>query len=155
ERHVCRALPPAVARERAGGRLMAGDDGLVAAYDGRVLGRLWTFVRPYRPLFWMALLLSPLNQFFSLVQPYLLKVGIDRYVSTGDLVGLRRLGTIFIGAIVGEFLSFYGQQYATMLVAQRSLGDLRTALFAHLQRLPMAYYDRTPVGKVVSRVTTD
>jgi len=135
---------------------MAGDDAALGkAYDGRVLRRLWAYVRPYRGLFWVALLLSPVNQVFSLVQPYLLKIGIDRYVGARDLVGLRGLGTTFVVAIVGEFLSYYGQQYATMLVAQRSLGDLRSALFAQLQQLPMAYYDRTPVGKVVSRVTTD
>jgi ATP-binding cassette subfamily B protein len=100
-------------------------------------------------------LLSPVNQLFSLVQPYLVKLGIDRYVLTGDTVGLRRVGIVFVVAIVGEFASFYGQQYLTMVAAQRSLADLRVALFARLQRLPLRFFDRTPVGRVVSRVTTD
>ena len=117
--------------------------------------RLWAYVRPYRGVFWAALLLSPVNQLFALVQPYLLKVGIDRYVRRGDAAGLRGLGLVFAAAVAGELLSAYGQQYLTMVVAQRSLGDLRTALFAHLQRLPMRYFDTTPVGKLVSRVTTD
>lgn len=117
--------------------------------------RLWAYVRPYRGVFWAALLLSPVNQLFALVQPYLLKVGIDRYVRRGDAAGLRGLGLVFAAAVAGELVSAYGQQYLTMVVAQRSLGDLRTALFAHLQRLPMRYFDTTPVGKLVSRVTTD
>ena len=130
-------------------------EALGKAYDARLLGRLWEFVRPHRRVFWAALLLSPVNQVFSLVQPYLLKVGIDRYVSSADLNGLHRLGLFFVAAVVGEFASFYGQQYLTMVVAQRSLADLRVTLFARLLRFPMRFFDRTPVGKVVSRVTTD
>jgi ATP-binding cassette subfamily B multidrug efflux pump len=125
------------------------------AYDGRLVRRLWTYVRPYRGTFWGALLLSPVNQGFSLVQPYLLMVGINRYVAAGDTAGLGRLASYFLVAIVGEFVSYYGQSYLTMLVAQRSLADLRVRLFAHLQRLPTSFFDRTPVGKLVSRVTTD
>ncbi|MGH7895765.1 MAG: ABC transporter ATP-binding protein [Candidatus Binatia bacterium] len=125
------------------------------AYDARLIGRLWTFVWPYRGIFWAAFLLSPVNQAFSLVQPYLLMLGIDRYVAAKDTAGLGWLAQLFVVAVVGEFASYYGQSYLTMLVAQRSLADLRVTLFAHLQRLPMAFFDRTPVGKVVSRVTTD
>jgi ATP-binding cassette subfamily B protein len=125
------------------------------AYDSRLVRRLWPFVRPYRRVFWGALLLSPLNQACSLVQPLLVMVGIDRYIEPGDATGLRLMAALFAVAIVGEFVSYYWQQYLTMLVAQRSLADLRVATFAHLQRLPMRFYDRTPVGRVVSRVTTD
>ena len=125
------------------------------AYDARLLGRLWPFVRPYRAAFWTALLLSPLHQAFGLVQPYLLKLGIDEYVQRADLAGLTHLGMLFVGAIVGEFFTMWGQQYLTMVVAQRSLADLRLAVFARLQRFPMRFFDRNPVGKVVSRVTTD
>jgi ATP-binding cassette subfamily B protein len=95
------------------------------------------------------------NQAFSLVQPYLLMIGIDRYVAARDTDGLGRLAIIFLVAVVGEFCSYYGQSYLTMLVAQRSLADLRVGVFKHLQRLPMSFFDRTPVGKLVSRVTTD
>jgi ATP-binding cassette subfamily B protein len=131
------------------------DEELGKAYDARLIRRLWTFVRPYRRVFWAALLLSPVNQVFSLVQPLLVKVGIDRYVQAGDAHGLALVGLAFAVAIVGEFASYYWQQYTTMLVAQRSLADLRVTAFAQLQRLPMSFYDRTPVGRVVSRVTTD
>jgi ATP-binding cassette subfamily B protein len=125
------------------------------AYDARLLWRLWEFVRPYRTVFWIALLLSPVNQAFSLVQPYLLKLGIDQYVLKHDLDGLSRLGWFFIAAIIGEFVSYYWQQYLTMVVAQQSLADLRIATFSRLQRFPMRFFDTNPVGRVVSRVTTD
>lgn len=109
----------------------------------------------YRSAAWLTLLLSTVQQAFSLVQPYLLKIGVDRYVRTGDLTGLDRLGWLYAGVIAGEFLAYYGQQYLTMVVAQGSLADLRRDVFARLQRFPMRYFDRHPVGKVVSRVTTD
>jgi len=131
------------------------DADLGKAYDGRLLRRLWQFVRPYRAVFWTALLLSPVNMLFSLVQPYLVKIGIDRYVLTGDGAGLRRIGLLFAAALVGEAFTYYGQQYLTMVLAQRSLADLRIALFARLQRFPMAFFDKNPLGKVVSRLTTD
>jgi ATP-binding cassette subfamily B multidrug efflux pump len=120
-----------------------------------LLRRLWRFVRPYRSAAWCTLALSTAQQLLSLLQPYLLKIGVDRYVSTGDLAGLGRLGWLFMAAIAGEFLAYYGQQYLTMVVAQGSLAELRGAVFARLQQLPMRYFDRNPVGKVVSRVTTD
>jgi ATP-binding cassette subfamily B protein len=136
--------------------MAAGQDSeLGKAYDARVLRKLWTYVRPYRRVFWAALLLSPVNQVFTLVQPYLLKLGVDRYVAQRDPSGLRGLGLVFVIAIAGEFVSYYWQQYLTMVVAQRSLADLRVALFARLQRLPMRFFDANPVGRVVSRVTTD
>jgi ATP-binding cassette subfamily B protein len=132
-----------------------GEEQLGKAYDRRLIGRLWEYVRPYRGVFWGAVLLSPVTQLFGLVQPYLLKLGIDGYVAHGDVSGLRTLGLLFLGAIVGEFVAQYWQQYLTTVVAQRSLADLRVALFARLQRFPMRFFDRNPVGRVVSRLTTD
>src|SRR5205814_10406770 len=78
-----------------------------------------------------------------------------RYVLRGDAHGLQQLGVVFIAAVVGEFTAYYWQQYLTMLVAQRSLADLRVALFARVQRFPMQFFDRNPVGRIVSRLTTD
>jgi ATP-binding cassette subfamily B multidrug efflux pump len=132
-----------------------GEEELGKAYDARLLRRLWEYVRPYRGVFWCAVLLSPVNQVFALVQPYLLKKGIDESIARGDLLGLRNVALVFVAAIVGEFTSQYGQQYLTTIVAQRSLADLRIALFARLQRFPMGFFDKNPVGRVVSRLTTD
>ena len=62
---------------------------------------------------------------------------------------------MYLVLVLGEFSTFYGQFYLTMMVAQYSLSDLRLALFRHVERLPMAFFDRTPVGRLVSRMTTD
>src|SRR5947208_9850248 len=103
----------------------------------------------------MALVLSAAQQAFRLVQPYLVKVGIDRYVARYDAGGLRALGLVYLAMIAAEFATYYGQQYLTMVLAQRSLADLRVALFARVQRFPMRFFDQNPVGRVVSRLTTD
>src|SRR4029453_1515977 len=93
-------LPAAGARRRARGVRVIDEaqDEIGKAYDARLLQRLWTFVRPYRGIFWAALLLSSVNQAFSLVQPYLLVVGIDRYVAAQDTTGLTRLAVVFFVA---------------------------------------------------------
>ena len=101
------------------------------------------------------MLCLPLTSACSLAQPYLLKVAIDRYIAQGDRAGLLRIGALYGLAMLAEFGFLYLQYYLTMLVAQRSLADLRVALFAHLQRLPARFFDRNPVGRLVTRLTTD
>jgi ATP-binding cassette subfamily B multidrug efflux pump len=125
------------------------------AYDLRLIKRLWEFMAPYKRLFWLGMLLLPLQQAFGLAQPYLMKVGIDQYIGGRDLGGLRNVGLLFFGALMGETVTVFLQYYLTMLVAQRCLADLRVAIFAHVQKLPMSYFDRNPVGRLVTRMTTD
>ncbi len=69
--------------------------------------------------------------------------------------GLAMMGAIYALLLLGEFSCFFGQFYLTMMVAQYSLSDLRLALFRHVEQLPMAFFDRNPVGRLVSRMTTD
>jgi ATP-binding cassette subfamily B protein len=101
----------------------------------------------------MALL--PLQQALGLAQPYLMKIGIDQYIAARDLVGLRNVGLLFLAALIGETVTLFFHYYLTMQVAQRCLADLRVALFSHVQKLPMSYFDRNPVGRLVTRMTTD
>ena len=125
------------------------------AYDERLMRRLWGYVRPYRGWFALAVACMPLLLAFALVQPYVLKVAIDRYVSRGNAGGLALMAGAYLAALTGEFLTYFWQYYCTMLVAQRCLADLRVDLFRHLQRLPMRYFDRNPVGRLVTRMTSD
>ncbi len=125
------------------------------AYDFRLIKRLWHFIVPYKRLFLMSLMLLPLQQGFGLAQPYLMKVGIDRFIAGKDLWGLQNVMLLFFVALVGETLAAFGQYYLSMLVAQRCLADLRVAIFNHVQKLPMSYFDRNPVGRLVTRMTTD
>ncbi|MEW6270869.1 MAG: ABC transporter ATP-binding protein [Thermodesulfobacteriota bacterium] len=131
------------------------EDGVTAAYDAELLRRLWRFIRPYRGTFWLSVAILPVISALMLAQPYLLKVAIDRYVERGDAAGLTRIAVLFALAVAGEFVALYYQYYLTMVVAQKSLADLRVALFTHLERLPQRFFDRNPVGRLVTRLTTD
>ena len=102
------------------------------AYDLRLIKRLWLFIRPYKRLFYISLLLLPLQQALGLAQPYLMKVGIDRYIAGKDLWGLQTLMLLFLGALIGETLAAFAHYYLAMLVAQRCLADLRVAIFSHV-----------------------
>jgi ATP-binding cassette, subfamily B, multidrug efflux pump len=140
------------------------------AYDSRLLRWVWCYIRPYRGLFWLSVVLMPLNSIFALLQPFVIKLTIDIFLaarrsgppawlaSTIKLShghGLMVMGGLYVLLLLGEFATFYGQFYLTMMVSQYSLSDLRLALFKHVERLPMSFFDRTPVGRLVSRMTTD
>ena len=124
------------------------------AYDVELARRLWRFIRPHRKVFFLSALLLPVHQLFNLVQPLLLKAGFDA-VAAGDGFTLLTTGVLFGAALLAEAAAFFFQYYLSMLVAQRCLADLRVKLFSHVQRLPMSYFDRNPVGRVMTRMTTD
>ncbi len=124
-------------------------------YDIALLQRLWPYVRPYKRQFFAALICLPITSGFLLAQPYILKLAIDRYIRQHDAHGLKIAGMLYAVALIGEFIFFYWQYYATMTVAQKSLADLRYDLFAHLQELPASFFERNPVGRLVTRLTTD
>jgi ATP-binding cassette subfamily B protein len=125
------------------------------AYDLRLIQRLWRFILPYKRHFLLSMLLLPVQQAFGLAQPYLMKIGIDQYIAGRDLWGLQSVMLLFFGALIGETVTVFAHYYLSMLVAQRCLADLRVAIFAHVQKLPMSYFDRNPVGRLVTRMTTD
>jgi ATP-binding cassette subfamily B multidrug efflux pump len=125
------------------------------AYDLRLIRCLWKYITPYKRLFLLAMLLLPLQQAFGLAQPYLMKIGIDQYIAQRDLAGLQTVVLIFLGALAGETITVFFHYYLTMAVAQRCLADLRVDIFSHVQKLPMSYFDRNPVGRLVTRMTTD
>ena len=68
---------------------------------------------------------------------------------------MQNVSLLFLGALIGETVTVFLQYYFSMLVAQRCLADLRVAIFSHVQKLPMSYFDRNPVGRLVTRMTTD
>ena len=125
------------------------------AYDLRLIQRLWQFVIPYKRMFFFTMLLLPVQQAFGLAQPYLMKIGIDRYIAGKDLWGLQNVMLLFLLALIGEMVTVFGHLYFSMLVAQRCLADLRVAVFSHVQKLPTSYFDRNPVGRLLTRMTTD
>jgi ATP-binding cassette, subfamily B, multidrug efflux pump len=131
------------------------EEALGKTYDVALLRRLWRYIRPYRGQFILAVVCLPLTSAFLLAQPYILKLAVDNYIAHNDAAGLTKTGLLFIAALLGEFIFFYLQYQATMTVAQHSLSDLRVELFTHLQELPASFFDRNPVGRLVTRLTTD
>jgi ATP-binding cassette subfamily B protein len=124
------------------------------ARDVSLLRRLLPFVKPHAGLFTASLLLMPLAAIGGLLQPYLLKRAIDAMLAD-DAAGLRAVVIAFAGVLAFEFVTRFAQTYVLQLTGQRATADLRAALFAHVQKLRIAYFDRTPVGRIVTRLTND
>ncbi len=91
----------------------------------------------------------------SLAQPYLIKIAIDRYVAAKQLEGLNELAMLYLIVLVVAFVAEYTQTWTMQLTGQRIMFDLRMAIYGHLQRLDLAFYDRNPVGRLMTRVTSD
>jgi len=134
---------------------MQDDEILGKAYDARLMRRLVAYLRPYwRPVS-VAFLALFLGALAALAQPYLLKVAIDRYIATGQLEGLNELAAMYVLVLCIAFSAEYFQTWTMQLTGQRIMFDLRMAIYEHLQRLDLRYYDRNPVGRLMTRVTSD
>jgi ABC-type multidrug transport system fused ATPase/permease subunit len=123
--------------------------------DLRVLRRLFSLIRPYRRQAIASLLLMLLASLTTLAGPYLVKLAIDTAIGTGDLRRLNMLVALFILVHLLNWLASYGQQYLMALVGHQAVYDLRTSLFAHLQHLPLRFFDKQSTGRLMSRVTND
>src|SRR6266498_365488 len=145
------------------------EDVLGKAYDSRLMRRLLTYLRPYRWQVTIALISIFLKSGFDILGPYLTKVAVDRYlVKTHDLrapfgrflsndpmVGIAQVAALYVGALSISFLLEFLQTYYMQWTGQKAMFDLRTEIFRHLQRMHIGYYDKNPVGRLVTRVTTD
>jgi ATP-binding cassette subfamily B protein len=131
------------------------DEILGKAYDGRLMRRLLTYVRPYWVPTSVALAMLLGTSLLDLAGPYLTKVAIDRYIVPGHQNGLGTIVALYIAALLLGFTLRYGENYFMQYVGQRVMYDLRGGLFAHLQRLPLAFFDRHPVGSLMTRMTGD
>jgi ATP-binding cassette, subfamily B, multidrug efflux pump len=131
------------------------DDVLGKAYDARLMRRLLQYLRPYWRQVMLALVAIVAGGCASLAQPYLIKVAIDRYIAARSLAGLDSLAIVFFAVLVVGFVAEYVQTWTMQLTGQRIMFDLRMAVYGHLQRLDLRYYDRNPVGRLMTRVTSD
>jgi ATP-binding cassette subfamily B multidrug efflux pump len=143
------------------------EDVLGKVYDGRLVRRLLAYVRPYRTLVFFALVALLAEALLQLVGPILTRTVVDRAQA---LESLRAAGAplpahptafiwravlIFTCSLVAQFGCSYADTLLTSLLGQRVMRDLRIQLFAHLQQLPIAFFDRNPVGRLITRVTSD
>jgi len=125
------------------------------AYDARLMRRLLAYLRPYWRQVLVALFAILAGAAGQLAQPFLIKTAIDQHIATGRLEGLDRLAILFLVILAGSFVAEYLQTWTMQLTGQRIMFDLRMAIYRHLQRLDLQYYDRNPVGRLMTRVTSD
>jgi ATP-binding cassette subfamily B protein len=123
--------------------------------DLRILRRLASYLHPQRRLVATSLSLTLLMTGIQLAQPYLIKVAIDTHIQEGNLSGLRMVAIAFLALLMAEALLNYFQIYITHLTGQRVMRHIREKVFSHTQRLSSAFFDRTPIGKIMTRVTSD
>lgn len=125
------------------------------SYDAELMRRLLAYLMPYRWLAALAVVLLLGTAALTLVGPALTRQALDVAVPARDTGMLLRLALLLLGALVLEFCLDYSQAYLTSWMGQRVMGDLRLKLFSHLQRLSIPYFDRHPVGRLMTRVTSD
>jgi ATP-binding cassette, subfamily B, multidrug efflux pump len=139
------------------------------AYDSRLMARLLKYLRPYKVQVAIALVSILLKSFADVLGPYLTKVAIDRYLapvkdassglwswlSPHAITGIAQISAIYVGLLLMTFLLEFLQTYFMQWTGQKVMFDLRRQIFRHLQRLHVAFFDKNPVGRLVTRVTTD
>jgi ATP-binding cassette subfamily B protein len=133
-------------------------------YDSHLTKRLMKYLRPYKWKVALAVSISLAVAGLEILQPFLFAVAIDKYVIPAAthaipyhaaMVGLLWIVAAFVGALTASFAMQYIQVSVMQWVGQQTMYDLRKEIFAHLQRLPMSFFDRSPVGRLVTRATTD
>jgi ATP-binding cassette subfamily B protein len=134
---------------------MHDDEVLGRAYDARLMRRIWATARPHRGLLALSLAIFPLAAALELLQPYLVKLAIDDYILARDWVGLGRIAALFTVSLAALYGLRVAQAYVTQLTGQRVIHDLRATLFAHLQSLDARFFDKNPVGRLMTRVLND
>src|SRR5579872_7143094 len=149
---------------------MAQDEEILGkAYDSRLMRRLLTYLRPYRWHVTVAIVSIILKSFADVLGPYLVKVAVDRYLapapgamsgmwswlSPKPITGIAQISTIYFGLLIFTFVLEFLQTYFMQWTGQKVMFDLRSQIFRHLQRMHVAFYDKNPVGRLVTRVTTD
>jgi ATP-binding cassette subfamily B multidrug efflux pump len=159
------------------------EEALGKAYDARLMRRLMTYLRPYRGMTAGAVALILLSSVLQLIGPLAFAVAMDLFIRprdeqpghlTGASVwvrdallargiepssvatqGLTVVAAIYLGTLVLTFITLYAEGYLMQLMGQYIMNDMRRQVFGHLQRLPISYFDRNPIGRLVTRVTTD
>ena len=131
------------------------EDAVAKSYDRTLLLRLLTYLRPYKPAVAVSFLLIVVMAGLDLVGPYLTKVAIDRHISRGDASGLAAVAALYLLTLLLAFVVRFGQVTILQMTGQRVMLDMRRAIYGHLQALNVGFFDRNPVGRLMTRVTTD
>ncbi len=125
------------------------------AYDSRLLRRLLTYLKPYWLMVALGILIIIAATILELSGPFIVKVAIDQHLMKKALQGLSSLILIYLGILAGQFVIKLGQTYIMQWIGQHVIFDIRMEIFRHLQRSSLSFFDKNPVGRLVTRVTTD
>ncbi|MEE9443889.1 MAG: ABC transporter ATP-binding protein [candidate division Zixibacteria bacterium] len=125
------------------------------AYDAKLMRRLLTYLRPYKmKVFWSVALLFVVTA-LQLAGPIIIQIAIDKYIAVGDNEGLLRISLLYLGILIALFVTGYIQFYSMQVIGQSVMYDIRMQAFKHLQKMHLAFFDKNPVGRLVTRATND
>jgi ATP-binding cassette, subfamily B, multidrug efflux pump len=137
------------------GRAAHDDDVFDKAYDSRLMRRLLGYVAPYRRRVALAVVVLLLGAAIELVGPLLTMHALDRAIPAGDMGLLATLAALYVGTLLVGYALEFAQTILTTWLGQQITFDLRQQIFDQLQRLDLAYFDRNPVGRLMTRITSD
>ncbi|HED08968.1 MAG TPA: ABC transporter ATP-binding protein, partial [Ignavibacteria bacterium] len=123
------------------------------AYDSKLMKRLLSYIKPYRKHIIIVIIINIIVAALGPVRPILTKIAIDKYIANSDyhgllIIGLLLLATLLLQAVIQYFLTYF-MQY----LGQKIIYDLRSQLYTHIQKLALKFFDKTPIGRMVTRVT--
>ena len=125
------------------------------AYDSRLMLRVLRYLRPYWKLLAVSFVFLMLQTGAQLLGPYITKIAIDRYIAQKDIAGLDLMALAYLGVVLFGFIVVFIQTYTTEYTGQRAMHDLRMEIFSHLQKQDLAYFDRNPIGRLMTRTIND
>ncbi len=131
------------------------EEALGKAYDARLMRRLLSYLKPYRGVTALAVALLLIGSATQVALPWLIQVAIDDYIAKQDASGFSWIVMGYLVVMLVSFGSTYGQTYITMWLGQKVQFDIRMQVFKHLQKLHLGYFDKNPVGRMLTRVTND
>src|SRR6185312_10320908 len=125
------------------------------ALDWKLLGRVMHYVQPYRSTFVIAAFLTVFLAGNAVVQPILVQLTLDKYILNGNYNGLVLMVALMIGQLIIQTITQYYQTYLTNSLGQSVIRDLRIDIFNHVMSLRLKYFDRTPIGILITRTVSD
>ena len=133
----------------------AEEEILGKAYDSRLMKRLLGYIKPYKKYVIFAIFLNIIVAALGPLRPYLTKIAIDKYIANKDFHGLLIISLLLLGSLLMQAVIQYLLTYYTQYLGQKTIYDLRTQIFQHTQKLALKFFDKTPIGRIVTRTTND
>ena len=123
--------------------------------DLYIVSRLLDYIKPYKGLISAAVVITLAGSVFGPLRPFLTKVAIDDHIAKQDMQGLAFISLLLAGVILLEGLKQYAATWITQIIGQKAVFNIRMDVFRHLQKLPVRFFDRNPIGRLITRTTND